>query len=467
MADGPDRRGVEFPDPAELAELIEHREVEPNLTVADTIAALQADRTRFDAYEDVEELAIKAHDNPGSDAGEIADRMLPIRNEIAHQLWSRELLVAIEIIDHLLFEALKHPKDRPAVRQVIEVLRDARVDSAGLVVFAVHSLGLTTDSFDALGTSIELIHGDWGIAISSQTNDLEKTIAFLDRVRESFGVDGVIPSKSIRHWRRSRHTQWLELNPLLCVRVAEAAGTYYGNEALILSRLQTATASVAMLAALQPTSHTIDRPTLSTWVFNNQQTLDIHHYLVLSPGRSSGDELEGDCVPISRSRPDIVAMSDLRFDVDPSYWATHRQEADRIQQMVASVYRGYLQHGFDPGRDDDQAREARRRFESLAYFQRSLSGQDWRDIITLSTAFELLLHNPSAGNTSKRIRKRITSLLGDSGEGTQHAEAFRRVYRARSEIVHGGARITNLNLDNARRAYVSAFVKHVENEPIA
>jgi hypothetical protein len=452
-----------FPDPADLAERIARSQVEPNLTIADLIAALLADGKRLDAYKDVEDLAIKAYEDPGSDADGLAERMLPIRNEIAHEFWSRDLLVAIEIIDHLLFKALKHPEDGPPVRQVLEVLRDARVEATGFVVFAVHSLGLESVSLDALRTGVEFIKADWGIALSSQTNSLNNTIALLDRVRQAFGVNGVVPRESIRHWRRSRHTEWLERNPLLCVRVAEAAGTYYGNEALLLSRLQAATALIAMLAALQPSRQSNDRPTMSTWVINNQQTLDIHHYLVLSPGRSPADEFDGDCVPISRGRPDIVAMSDLRTDIDAAYWETNPEEGNKVQQAVWAVYRGYLRYAFDPDRTDELAREARRRFESLTYFQRSFSGQAWRDITSLSTAFELLLHDPSAANTSKRIRNTIKSLFGGSAEGTQHATAFGRVYDARNKVIHDGVRNPRFNLDDSRRAYVSAFVKHVDD----
>ncbi len=205
---------------------------------------------------------------------------------------------------------------------------------------------------------------------------------------------------------------------------------------------------------------------MSTWVINNQQTLNIHHYLVLSPGRSATDEFDGDCVPISRGRPDIVAMSEMRIDIDPAYWEAHPLEGDQVQQKVWAVYRGYLRYGFDPDRADELARAARRRFESLTYFQRSFSGQGWRDIISLSTAFELLLHDHSAANTSKRIRNTIKSLFGGSAEGAQHAKAFGQVYDARNKIVHDGIRNPHLDLDGSRRAYVSAFIKYVGTAPI-
>lgn len=61
----------------------------------------------------------------------------------------------------------------------------------------------------------------------------------------------------------------------------------------------------------------------------------------------------------------------------------------------------------------------------------------------------------------------MKGLFGGSREGAEHAEAFRLVYRARGEIVHGGARVTGLNLAEARRAFVAAFVKHVQEHPPA
>jgi hypothetical protein len=51
---------------------------------------------------DIEELAIKADENPGSDADVVVKGMLPIRDLTAAQLRSRELFVATEIINHLL-----------------------------------------------------------------------------------------------------------------------------------------------------------------------------------------------------------------------------------------------------------------------------------------------------------------------------------------------------------------------------
>jgi hypothetical protein len=457
--------GSIFPDTADLEREITDAEIAPNLTVGDAAMALRAEAVRLGQYTDLEDLAIKALDS--SDARELADAMLPIRNAIADVLRGRELLVAVEIVDDLLFEAVKATSGDPVVQIIVETLRDARVGEAGLLVFGVHSLGLTTDDLRSLldRTGVELIDAAWGIAITPQTNSLAGTMEFLERVRADFGVRGSVRRESIEHWRRSRQARWLESNPLLVVRVAEAAGTYYGNEALLLTRLQAATVLVSMLAAQQPAAGAgAKRASLSTYVINNQQTLDIEHYLVLSPGRAPGEELDGDCVPIHRARPELVAMSELRIDLDSGYWASNTDDAGHIAHAVQAVYRAYLQAGFDATDDSIEARRNRRRFDALVYFQRSFSGRPWMDTITLATAFELLLHNPAKRETSKRIRAAIKRLAGR--EGGKHADAFSRVYFARNEIMHRGTQDRNFDIGDSRRAFVTAFLGHVEDEAL-
>jgi hypothetical protein len=456
-----------FPDPQALAAKIEEQELEHNLRVSDAVAALGADHERIQGFETLEDLAAQAYEETGQQpegaAARLADAMTRVRNAIADELWPRELFVAVEILDELLFEALRAKAEDP-VFEVLRSLRDARVDATGLLVFGVHSIGLQGASLPDLlaGTGVEFGDPSWGVAITPQTNSLEDTIGFLDRAAKAFGVNGEIPQEMVEHWRRSRQAEWLERNPLIAVRVAEASGSYYGNEALLLTRLQAATVLVAMLASVQPGADPQRRSTLTTAVINNFETLDVHHYLVLSPGRSATTdaELGGDFVPISRLRSDLVDMSMLGMDLDPAYWSEHREEADRVAGAVGTVYRGYLRRGFDRSQDDAAARQSRRQFESTVFFQRSFTGSPWRDIITLSTAFELLLHGPSAGNTSKLIRGALKAISRGS-ERNRYLDAFDQVSKARNEIMHQGTQRTQVDLPGAREAYVRAFVQEV------
>ena len=102
--------------------------------------------------------------------------MLPIRNAIADELRAHDLLIGVEIIDHLLFKALKAPGGKTPPRSVVDDLREGRVGDAGLVVFGVHSLGLTADDLRVLLAGVELIEPDWAIALTPQTNNLGKTL---------------------------------------------------------------------------------------------------------------------------------------------------------------------------------------------------------------------------------------------------------------------------------------------------
>jgi len=460
-----------FPDPEALAARIKRQELEHNFRVADAVSALRADHARIAAFKTLEDLAIQAYaetgQQPEGDAVRVADAMTRVRNAIADELWPRELFVAVEILDELLFEALCANAEDP-VFEVLRALRDARVDAMGLLVFGVHSVGLQGASLPDLlaGTGVEFADPSLGVAITPQTNSLADTIAFLDRAAKTFGVTGEIPQEMVEHWRRSRQAEWLERNPLIAVRVAEASGSYYGNEALLLTRLQAATVLVSMLASVQPRADPQHRSTLTTAVINNFETLDIHHYLVLSPGRSAvtDAELGGRFVPISHVRSDLVDMSMLRMDLDPAYWREHRDEANRVAGAVGTVYRGYLRRGFDRSQDDAAARQSRRRFESTVFFQRSFTSSPWRDIITLSTAFELLLHNPSVGNTSKLIRRALKAVSRGS-EGMRYLDAFDRVSKARNEIMHQGTQRTQVDLPGAREAYVRTFVQEVGADP--
>ena len=160
-------------------------------------------------------------------------------------------------------------------------------------------------------------------------------------------------------------------------------------------------------------------------------------------------------------------MGELRVDFDPSYWDHHREEGDRIARATHAVYREYLATGISRSETGERARTSRRYFESMTYFQRSCSGQTWRDIITLALAFEALLHDPSHGETSKRIAKEIRRLIGSRAEATDYATAFQRVYKARNEILHEGVQSTEVDLDDARRAYVSAFLERIEESVFA
>jgi hypothetical protein len=122
---------------------------------------------------------------------------------------------------------------------------------------------------------------------------LDRSLAFLDGVKDSFGIKKRLPVELIKHWRRSRNTIWLERNPLLIVRAIQWPGSYYGNEWLLLSRLRASAGALSMLAALQPHPQEGAARLFSSANSNNWQTLDIHHYFALYDWPNRKIELDG------------------------------------------------------------------------------------------------------------------------------------------------------------------------------
>ena len=89
-------------------------------------------------------------------------------------------------------------------------------------------------------------------------------------------------SSCSKDWRRSRPTKWLERNPLPVVRARQIpGGSFYPNEGLLLSRIQAATAQIALLAGLEPRNEALAGTLFSSRIINNWETLDIQHYPAL------------------------------------------------------------------------------------------------------------------------------------------------------------------------------------------
>jgi hypothetical protein len=448
---------VELPKPLELVEVVAAREVAPNLTVRMQVDALIASRDDVVGLEDSEALGIKMFENPGSPPEHFGERLEEIRNQLADELWSRQIFISVEILDEVLFQAIvRADSSVDPLLDVAERLVGAARIADTLIVFPLHSFGLHLN--DLTERHPILVRGDWGIALASQSNDLERTIGTLDEICKSFGVPGGVPAELIRHWRRSRGARWLENNPLLIARVTALSGSYYANEPLLMSRLHIAAALIAMASTFQALEGDERSDVLSSRSLNNFQTLDIHHYMLLAPGQ---DESMSSFVPISGLRTDVVDMSNLNLVLDPDRWSASDPRSAELHRLLEELYAGYLLDALDPARQDSRASTYRKIFGSLDLFRRSFSPGDWQATVTLATAFEQLLVHGETKNLTSRVKKRMAKLLGDSAETRRHVDAFERLYQARCEILHEGRRRVDYDIRGARRAFVASFLATV------
>ena len=314
-----------------------------------------------------------------------------VRNALADELWSRQLFISVEILDELLFQAIV--EDPPPAEPLLALLQRLSVgvaDADTLVVFPLHSFGIHLD--DLTDRHIVLARPEWHLAVTSQSNDLQRTIAMLEDVGAQLGIAGPLPVDLIEHWHRSRSARWLRSNPLLIAKVTALSGSYYGNERLLMSRLQTSSALIAMASTLQPTDGDQRSDSLSSRSLNNFQTLDIYHYMLLAPGQHGSNS---SFVPIQRPALDVGEMSNLDLVLNPDNWSLADDRAATLHERLKAVYRGYLDYALDPGNDDSRASTYRKVFSALG-FKRSFSPDDWQATVSLATALS------SCSSTGKR-----------------------------------------------------------------
>lgn len=327
------------------------------------------------------------------------------------------------------------------------------------VIYPLHSFGfldagLFTDASN-LPTS-EALAREHGVAVTAQHRSLESVAQWLQQVHEWFGVEGNVPFELLHHWQRSR-SGWLATNPLVVVRVYElSGGAYYENQHLLSDRLHVATAFLAGLSVRQPpTEPDENRRLFSTRSVNNWSTLDIGHYYVMNSVTDDKGFLTGEAVPMNIDAGYLAELSDLPVDLDMAHWSGTRDDARSLWQALNSVGDAQAATRFRrKPKNDAPARTARKMFESLDYFRRSLGSDRWYAVTSLGTAFEMLLTSHYEPGVTNRLRRRVQLLTNDATS----ADAVERLYHARSKLVHAGeSPPEELDLATAQRAYLACF----------
>jgi len=387
--------------------------------------------------------------------GPLFYHLIQVRVELARQLWQRRLFVGITVLDELLFSAIRRRSPDP-ILDVLAWLADSPLTRPAYVIYPLHSLGL-------LGTGLlvrpneltsEQLAREYGVAVCAQHNRMAGVAAWLEEVHAWFGVDGRVPAGLLQHWRDSRSSSWLEHNPLLAVRVHSLSGSYYENQRLLLDRLHVATAFLAGLAVRQPGAPDEKSRLFSSRNVNNWQTLDVHHYLVMQASLDSDGALTGDAVPMSVDAGYLTELSDLPVDLNLAYWNEQADDARGLWQALDAVDNAQQAVRFRRTQGHARARLARKLFESLDYFRRSLASDRWYAVTSLATAFEMLLTSNYARGVAERLRRRVELLTADATA----AQAVRDMYEARSDIVHAGKPPPgSLSIGAAQRAYLQCI----------
>lgn len=450
-----------WPELKQFAADINTMKIDRRNRVAGSIAYLSDRAADVRLHNGVDELAEVAFDevNPDKKAKTIAYHLEQVRNAMATKLWANEILVGVTVLDEMLFDHIAAGETNP-VLATLQSLRESELSRLGMVIFPLHSFGLLGAGLmrPLRGTSPYVINKVERFAVTPQTNKIERTVAVLDEVGSALGVGKPVDPELIEHWRQSRGARWLERNPLLIVAMTALSRYYYENEFLLLGRLRMVTSAMVLLAALQPRREERAAGLFSSSKVNNWQTLDIHHYIVLSDQRRRS-LLHGAAVPIHNQRR-VSELSDLAIDVDPRYWHRRAATSRAVYEAARDLYAGYLRHSVGTHKEDALGRTYRKLFEAMTYFRRSYhgEGETWSAVVSLATAFEMLLTDAYQPGVRARLVRRTAVLLKGVRGTRRYQAAVEGLYEARSITVHLG-REPRLDLYDARQAFVLVLIE--------
>ncbi|MGN9811995.1 hypothetical protein ACTMSW_21885 [Micromonospora sp. BQ11] len=386
-----------------------------------------------------------------------------VRNGLARELWQRGLGVGLYTLDELLFDAVKNGDSDPVV-SVLKRLRRSERNAPGLVIFPLHSFGVLAAGLlqPFRGTTYTLVRPGAGYVVTLQTNNLRRTMSLIDGARTRLGVTKHLDQSLIQHWRESRGADWLERNPLLIARMTTIAGYYNETEFLTLGRLQVITASIVMMAAMQSRRKDETGWFFSSGAINNWQTTDVNHYFVLAGGHE--EVLRGESVPIHDSSQ-VREMAGLAVDIDPRYFRRESARSAQIFSSLEQLFAGYLRHSV--GMQNSTIGNVHRKImEAVTFFRRSFQPgrDDWTAVISLATAFEMLLTDRFEGGVKARLVMRTQTLLRGVSGTRRYQASVEALYVARSETVHEG-KVSRLDLYDARQTFVLCFLEIMRRLP--
>ncbi|MFD5689818.1 hypothetical protein [Streptomyces rubiginosohelvolus] len=387
-----------------------------------------------------------------------------LRGQLARELWARNAFIGPSVLDDLLYQVVAIDAAQDPILRCLEIVRDRQLARPGLVIFPLHSLGVLAAGFlQSHGRRWVFSPPGAEIAIFPQTNAWDTTLANLDEARRSFGVRKAVPSDLLEHWYRSRSLTWLKRNPLLVLSVSTTPGSYYDTESLILGRLRAASALTCMLATLQPREHERVGYLWSSARTNNWETLDIRHYINLYDAPNSRRYLTGDCVPIHLRRAALAEISELNIEIDPRYWNRYGASAQEARAAVDLVYHGYMRHVLlrrPRERPDAYTAAFTKLHDALSYFRRSFheSDQGWTAVLSLATAFEMMLTDGvNRGEIAAKLQRRVRLLLRGKQGVMRYSEAVHSLYKHRNAIIHAGLVDGQFSIADAQRCFVLCF----------
>ena len=429
--------------------------------LSQSAAFLVKHRADLGQFDDVEDFAMAVEELGNGNLKGIEFHLMRLRQAMATSLWKEQIFIGVSILDSLLFQAFQNCTIVDPIGRVLEFIEAKGLHKAGFVVYPVHSTGFLGGGFLKLlkKATPELFIEDFGLLLQPATGSEEKTIAVLRAAAQDFEIPKEVPVDLVKHWMRSRPTEWLTQNPLLILKVKSRPGGYYENQYFLTAKLQFATSLIYLLTALQSPNAVDDFARFgSSSIVNNFATLDIYHYLVFY--RKNSSKLGGQCVPMNVSKPHLAELCNLTVEIDPRGWSRRGRQLKRIVELMRLVESGYFAVAGTGRSGDVKSRVFHKLFDSLKYFRRSFRKSEEKDgcVVNLAIAFEALLTDNYCRGVDKTIQERVRTCVRGIKGSLSLRRAVRNLYVARSETVHSGWSTVNIDLEVARRAFAQCFL---------
>lgn len=425
-------------------------------TVSKSIDYLRNKQARISTYSDAEDLA-----TADPEPKDIIYHFGVLKNALVKTLWPEQFFIGSSILDDLLFEAITGSGMSDPLGFVLARISTAGIHEPGMIVYPLHSFGvLGLGVANWLSKTIPYIDlPEAGIAITIQTNSMNRTLDFLEHARSLFGIPQSVPAETVEHHRRVA-LEWLERNPLLAVKASAFSGYAYENQYLLTIKLEIATTLIFMLSVMEPSRDEELLRAGSSSRINNWQTLDINHYLVVERTPMPSVELRPRRIPMNVKRTELINLCDLQVDLDPAHWLSKPAILGQLVTSLETIEKGFIRLSVD-GRDNTvPARVYRKIFDALGFFRRSFHSQAkaGEPAIFLATAFEMLLTDSYSSGVKARLSRRYglaTASLRDAAALRPFVEAL---YTKRSETVHEGKVDRDFDMRSAQKAFAYALI---------
>jgi hypothetical protein len=429
--------------------------------IQQSLLYLEKQASFIECYDDLDHFAFGAFQDDRSRAHSIEYHLCQLRTVVMRELWERQLFLSLNTIEQLLYLSLRKSPANP-LQTFIQVLFDNGLHHPGFVLYPLHSFGfLAAGLFSSFKRRSQprIDLSSAGIALTPQTNSLDRSAAFLNDTRKKFGISHKIPDGLLDHFYRSRDLRWYTHNPLLAVKVSSYTSGYYENQRILELKLRLSATLVAMMSVMGRREDPERAQAFSTRRTNNWQTLDIRHYLLfqVAPRKL---ELSVDCTPMHLNQVEMAEISDLGTDIDPRAWtADKRDQLQWIRASLSALEAAFLRHCVIGSKDEVARRLYRKLLTSLGYFRRSLRARTYEleNVVALAIAFETLLTDfYSKGGTKVLIDRARACLKGVRGVNQMRA-SVEELFSARGAIVHVGSAEVPASIWLSRRTYVMCF----------